>query len=606
MKRSWEDSYDNYAGSDRYGYSYGGPSYSGFAQEDDNFASGGGFRQSSSRSMGRSRGSSFVRRGAPSGRGARGGTFVNPEYYDREYGGNFEGTRASAVNPYDDNLTKKRKVDNLSLCVDFVRGYCTRGASCPKPHVNYVESIDEREVIAKVKFCHNFQNRGVCLRPQGCNFLHVTRREEDEFLLTGVIPQSVFDRTCDDNGGFRSGNDHQSNSGGPSSGRGRGPGRGGGGSFRSGGGSGSFRGGGGSGSFRGSSGGGSFRGGSDRISRNFQGHSQSKPVTYSSYCIDFLKGTCQKGSSCALRHVECVESEEDREGIVSNVFCHDFLNHKCRRPACKYVHATREEEEYFLANGYFAPTINARNREKLFFSDVCLDFLRNQCIRGNKCNYHHVVQVDDIKERQVLSRSIFCHDFQDGACTRPSCKLLHTALKDELYFLDNGRLPNHLSLSRSGPSGSGASGNRTNPSLDRLAKNVCRDYIKNRCEYGNSCRFYHPTAIEIQELVANSNASASKQLSPKMENSAVSHESSAPLDPSQDPEVLQNRVKQLERLLADACYCMTLAVGTEHPAISRLMSTISELAPASSLANQDVPSDVNETAANNVPSTSDN
>ncbi len=56
--------------------------------------------------------------------------------------------------------------------------------------------------------------------------------------------------------------------------------------------------------------------------------------------------------------------------------------------------------------------------------------------------------------------------------------------------------------------------------------------------------------------------------------------------PSQETDALQDRVKQLERLLADACYCMTLAVGNDHPAISTLMGTISELAPPSSLANQ--------------------
>ena len=51
-------------------------------------------------------------------------------------------------------------------------------------------------------------------------------------------------------------------------------------------------------------------------------------------------------------------------------------------------------------------------------------------------------------------------------------------------------------------------------------------------------------------------------------------------------DVLKSRVNQLERLLADACYCMTLAVGDQNPAISTLMKTISDLAPESALANQ--------------------
>ena len=577
MKRSWDDSYDSYSGSYQ-DYSYDGNGYSGYSRDDEYFTSdsltsrGGAGGSSSFRSEASS--SYYGSRSAPRGRGAPpgrssersggGSGFVNPEYYDRGYGSRFEGTKAGAVNPYDDSASKKRKVENLSLCVDFVRGYCTKGSMCPKPHVDYVESIDEREVIAKVKFCHNFQNRGVCFRPQGCHFLHVTRREEDEFLLTGVIPQTVFERTAEQ-GGFRGGNDRPSNRGGPRGGGRGGGGRGGGGGGRGGGGY-----------------GGRGRGGSRD---SFIGHSTSKPVTYSSYCVDFLKGTCTKGPVCTLKHVECVEDEEDRAGIVANVFCHDFLNHKCKRASCKYVHATREEEEYFLANGFFAPTINARNKEKLFYSDICLDFLRNQCIRGSKCNYKHVSNVDDMNERKVLSRSIFCHDFQDGACSRPSCKLLHTSIQDELYFLNNGRLPGHLSV----PSGATS----RDPNLEKIAKNVCRDYIKNRCEYGDKCRFYHPSAVEIQALIANSNVttggqqwSQSSTSSFNTPSTSAPSQSSTSADMSQDNEALQARVKQLERLLADACYCMTLAVGDQHPAISTLMKTITELAPSSTLANQ--------------------
>lgn len=546
------------------------------------------------------------------GRGRSGVTFVNPEYYDREYGSRFEGTNASAVNSFDDNATKKRKVQNLSLCVDYVRGFCQQGSRCPKPHVDYVESIDEREVIAKVKFCHNFQNRGVCLRPQGCNFLHVTRREEDEFLLTGSIPKTVFERTNDECGprGDGDGDDDRyrgdSSRGGFSYGRGGSRGRGGRGGVRGGfgrmdRGRGSYG--------RVEVGGGRGRGGGNRGggggNRGGGGHSNSKPLTYSSYCVDFLKGTCSKGQECVLKHVECIDDEEDRAGVVKNVFCHDFLNDRCRRPDCKYVHATRNEEAFFLANGFFSPTINARNREKLFFSNVCLDFLRSQCIRGQKCTFKHVSQVDDVNERKVLSRSIFCHDFQDSDCLRPSCKLLHTSIKDEVYFLHNGCLPPHLSAHSSGSTAS-------NPNLDQFAKDVCRDFIKNRCIYGDGCRFYHPSPSEIEALVANSNASTRQQwdsdarpendgASSSLANQAKSMSlneaipSAATIDPCgpsgddvasvPSKEPLQVRVNQLERLLADACYCMTLAVGDQNPAISTLMKTISNLAPSSALAN---------------------
>lgn len=33
-------------------------------------------------------------------------------------------------------------------------------------------------------------------------------------------------------------------------------------------------------------------------------------------------------------------------------FCHDFQNSTCRRPNCKFLHYTKEEEEMFRRTGY--------------------------------------------------------------------------------------------------------------------------------------------------------------------------------------------------------------------------------------------------------------
>ena len=114
----------------------------------------------------------------------------NPEYYDKDRGYGYEaGVRGS----FEDDGAKKFKVQNFTICIDYIRGHCPKGSRCPKPHTDYVESIDEREILSKLKFCHDYQNRGMCQRA-GCKFLHVTRREEDEFLLTGSVPQTVFER----------------------------------------------------------------------------------------------------------------------------------------------------------------------------------------------------------------------------------------------------------------------------------------------------------------------------------------------------------------------------------------------------------------------------
>ena len=513
---------------------------------------------------------------------------VNPEYYQKERGYGYEGTRASAIDESENPAAKRRKVDNVSICVDFVRGHCSRGAKCAKPHVDFVESIDEREIMAKVKFCHDFQNRGMCSRG-GCKFLHVTRREEDEFLLTGTIPQTVFERMKDWSTGDEphfvapeQGDDGGGGGGGGGMGRGRGRSRG---MGRGGmGGRGRGRGGGGGGGYGWGGGGYDSGYGQDYLpyhetrppmrqrstSSSGGGPSYSQPVTFGNYCIDFLKGTCSKGTECTLKHVETVDDPEDRSGLVKQVFCHDFQNNSCNRPFCKFIHGTEEEEKNFLEQGFFAPTLNARNREKLFFSDLCIDFLRSQCVRGTSCNFKHVSKVDSFNERIALSRSIFCRDFQEQGCTRYNCKLIHTKRQDEQYFLRTGTLPDHLCLTGSGG----------NIDVSHLAGNVCREFVKNKCNRGGMCRFYHPTPVELQSLLSGAGGSQNRPTGGG--------------EPAEDEFVvllrennsLKERISQLERLLADACHCITLAVGDQNPAIAALMKTIAEMAPSSSLANQ--------------------
>ena len=525
--------------------------------------------------------------------GSSGGAYYNPEYYDKETGYGYEGTRISAIDSGEDQYAKKRKIMNVTVCVDYIRGFCSKGTRCPKPHVDYVESIDDREILSKLKFCHDFQNRGMCGRTKECKFLHVTRREEDEFLLTGTIPQTVFNRmrewntesnlynSFEGDGGFagrkRSHSDMYSGGGGGY------PGRRGGGPFSSRGGGGfSSRGGGGF-SSRGGGGRGRGRGGRGR---GQVGHPNSQPVTFENYCIDYLKGTCAKGSLCYLKHVETIDNPDDRHGIVKQVFCHDFQNDRCKRPFCKYVHALRSEETFFLENGYFPPAMNARNREKLFFSNACLDFLRNQCIRGSSCHFNHLQKIEDQSERVCLSRSIFCHDFQEGECMRSNCKMLHTSQQDEQYFLDTGMLPDHLrGGDKSTDDNSGGSGSAN---MSKLAANVCREYVKNMCTR-EKCRFYHPPPNELEKILSYMNTSDSGPSSTNAATFAASdalHQKNQEL--TSELEALKTRNKQLERLLADACYCMTLAVGDQNPAIAQLMKTISEMAPESALARQPI------------------
>lgn len=336
-------------------------------------------------------------------------------------------------------------------------------------------------------------------------------------------------------------------------------------------------------------------------------HSNSLPVTYENICVDFLKGTCAKAGRCLLVHAETIEETEIRVGLIKQVFCHDFQNGTCNRGFCKFIHASREEEGFFLENGYFPPSMNARNREKLFYSDICLDFLRSQCIRGSSCNYKHVENVELYSERLCLSRSIFCHDFQDGNCTRQPCKMVHTSKESEKYFLDTGHFPRNLHAHPPPSTQYSATNAKHNPALSRIAQNVCREFVKRQCTRGSSCKFYHPTPQELEVLLSQQNSTGGGGgggigggggggmgggggggIVGKPQSPAPPQQTSVP-GPSGEPvdnTALKSRVNQLERLLADACYCMTLAVGDQNPAISTLMKTISDMAPESSLANQ--------------------
>lgn len=538
-------------------------------------------------------------------------SFVNPEYYDSY-------DHYDTQDSYDDPVTKKRKLMNMSVCVDHLRGYCPKGARCPKVHSDQVPSLDEREVMAKAKFCHDFQNRGACSRDT-CRFLHVTRREEDEFLLTGIIPQSVFDRAQEragyDNPNYNSFSNEtvrdEGGSGRGMSGRSRG---GSGGSYTSRPPLGSSQ----SDYYSPYDYGGyppyeynnwrereapysrtnTTRQGPSRQTNN-QTRSFSQAVTYSNYCIDFLKGTCSKGSNCRLMHVDIVEDMDDREAIVKNIFCHDFQNKRCPRAHCKYIHANFDEQKVFIEEGYFSETLCGRNRAKMFFCDVCIDFLRNQCMRGSSCQYRHVTCVEEKDERICLSRSIFCRDFQEEGCRRPVCKLLHTSREDEIYFMQTGLLSEHLR----GKAREGGVASMFDPSMEVIAGSVCRDYMKGICNRGTSCKFNHPRDEEAKQLISYqstkvsatttavpsvaavvSNTGDTTSLNTPASTTGISFEEHEKIK-TENVE-LKQRIQQLERLLADACHCITLAVGDQNPAIQTLLQSIMGMAPESTLANK--------------------
>lgn len=114
--------------------------------------------------------------------------------------------------------------------------------------------------------------------------------------------------------------------------------------------------------------------------------------------------------------------------------------------------------------------------------DVCRDFLRNVCRRGNSCRFRH----PDPSEAEELGKKIeyiFCHDYQNRECRRQNCRFLHCTKQEEEVYRSTGKLPQHV--------------------LDKMAANkasemaqanvpICKDHLKGECRRGpGRCKFRH-------------------------------------------------------------------------------------------------------------------
>lgn len=116
-------------------------------------------------------------------------------------------------------------------------------------------------------------------------------------------------------------------------------------------------------------------------------------------CRDFLRNVCKRGKQCRYRHPSPTEARE--LGKQEYTFCQDFQKHGCNRGTCKFIHGTREEEEYYKSTGELpvrlqqaaalGTLIPAQNpssgRGEV---PVCMDNLKGECKRGARCKYRHV------------------------------------------------------------------------------------------------------------------------------------------------------------------------------------------------------------------------
>ncbi|XP_030052615.1 zinc finger CCCH domain-containing protein 10 isoform X2 [Microcaecilia unicolor] len=118
-------------------------------------------------------------------------------------------------------------------------------------------------------------------------------------------------------------------------------------------------------------------------------------------CRDFLRNVCKRGKRCRFRHPEAAEVSD--LGVRKNefIFCHDFQNKECGRLNCRFIHGSKEDEEYYKKSGELPPRLRQKVAEGLGLDPtdlpnsksevpICRDFLKGDCQRGTKCKFRHL------------------------------------------------------------------------------------------------------------------------------------------------------------------------------------------------------------------------
>ncbi|TGZ67936.1 hypothetical protein CRM22_004516 [Opisthorchis felineus] len=111
-------------------------------------------------------------------------------------------------------------------------------------------------------------------------------------------------------------------------------------------------------------------------------------------CRDYLRNVCKRGRRCKFWHPPQMECDKIRRS--ERIFCHDYQNSICRRPACKFLHYSREDEEIFRLTGLLPNELDQNhdgsnpNSTVEEMPPVCKDYLNGICSRGPACKYRHI------------------------------------------------------------------------------------------------------------------------------------------------------------------------------------------------------------------------
>ncbi|KAK5872294.1 hypothetical protein PBY51_013009 [Eleginops maclovinus] len=157
------------------------------------------------------------------------------------------------------------------------------------------------------------------------------------------------------------------------------------------------------GSAGGGSGSGSMGGGGALGNGNSCGNGggQGSGLALGGVCRDFIRNVCKRGKRCRFRHPDFNEVPD--LGVQKNefIFCHDHQNKECMRSNCRFVHGSKEDEDYYKKTGELPLRLRGKVAARLGLSPmdlphsrgevpICRDFLKGECQRSNKCKFRHV------------------------------------------------------------------------------------------------------------------------------------------------------------------------------------------------------------------------
>eukprot|EP01024_Parvocaulis_polyphysoides_P036913 TRINITY_DN327_c0_g1_i1.p1 TRINITY_DN327_c0_g1~~TRINITY_DN327_c0_g1_i1.p1 ORF type:complete len:399 (-),score=53.46 TRINITY_DN327_c0_g1_i1:1025-2221(-) len=123
------------------------------------------------------------------------------------------------------------------------------------------------------------------------------------------------------------------------------------------------------------------------------------------------------------------------------------------------------------SGGNYKPSQGLNNKDDDEDVQICYDFTKNQCNRGDKCKYSH--DIATIIKYNSKEKGI-CFDFLRGQCLRGMlCKFSHD-LSNIAHLYQQANY--------------GATGNNNSSS-------ICYNFLKGVCRDGNTCRYSHDLRV---------------------------------------------------------------------------------------------------------------